>query len=111
MVTDLETVNKLVESYANDVSHVFPVDKVVLFGSHAKGTATAQSDIDVCFFLSNFGEMRRVDIIKELLGLMHKYKRIHFEPIVFPTAELQNDNPFVKEILRTGREVRFVRKP
>ncbi|MCL1844290.1 MAG: hypothetical protein FWF77_00095, partial [Defluviitaleaceae bacterium] len=26
----------------------------------------------------------------------------------FPTAELQNDNPFVKEILRTGREVNFV---
>ena len=110
MVTDVETVNELVESYANDVSNVFPVDKVMLFGSHAKGTATAQSDIDVCFFLSSFGDMRRVDILKELLGLMHKYKRIHFEPIVFPTDELQNDNPFVKEILRTGREVNFVRR-
>ena len=109
MATDFETINRLVESYAEDVSNVFPVDKVVLFGSHAKGLATAQSDIDICFFLSNFGDMRRVDIIKELLSLMHKYKRIHFEPIVFPTAELQNDNPFVKEILRSGKEVNFVR--
>jgi len=107
--TDFETINRLVERYANDISNVFPVDRVVLFGSYAKGTDTAQSDIDVCFFLSNFGDMRRVDIIKELLGLMHKYKRIHFEPIVFPTSELENDNPFVKEILRTGREVNFVR--
>jgi len=40
---------------------------------------------------------------------MHKYKWVHFEPIVFLTAELQNDNPFVKEILRTGREVNFAR--
>ena len=109
MVTDIKTINKLVESYAKDVSNVFPVDKVVLFGSHAKGVATAQSDIDVCFFLSSFGDMRRVDILKELLGLMRKYKRIHFEPIVFTTAELQNDNPFVKEILCTGREVNFAR--
>jgi len=99
----------LIESYASDVSNVFPVDKVVLFGSHAKGTATPQSDIDICFFIGSFGNMRRIDIIKKLLDLMHKYKRIHFEPIVFPTDELQNDNPFVKEILRTGREIKFVR--
>lgn len=105
MAADFEAINKLVESYASDVSTVFPVDKVVLFGSHAKGVATAQSDIDVCFFLSSFGDRRRVDILKELLGLMHNYKRVHFEPTVFPTAEIQNDNPFVKEILRTGIEV------
>lgn len=110
MATNVETVNRLVESYASDVSNVFPVDKVVLFGSHAKGLATAQSDIDVCFFLSSFGDMQRVDILKELLGLMRKYKRIHFEPIVFTTDELQQDNPFVKEILRTGKEVCFTNK-
>jgi len=69
VVADFETINNLVENYARDVSDVFPIDKVVLFGSHAKGTATAQSDIDVCFFLSSFGDMRRVDIIKKLLHL------------------------------------------
>ena len=105
MAIDFETVKQLVENYASDVRNVFPVDKVVLFGSHAKGTATEQSDIDVCFFLNSFGDKRRVDILIELLGLMHKYKRVHFEPIVFPTSELQNDNPFVKEILRTGIEL------
>jgi len=107
MVTNLEAVKQLVESYANDVSNVFPVDKVVLYGSHVKGTATKQSDIDVCFFLDSFGEKRRVDILKDLLGLMRKYKGVYFEPTVFPTAEMQNDNPFVKEILRTGVEVSF----
>lgn len=105
MATDLEAVKHLVENYARDVRDVFPVDKVVLFGSHAKGIATEQSDIDVCFFLSSFGDKRRVDILKELFGLMRKYKKICFEPMVFPTIEIQNDNPFVKEILRTGVEV------
>jgi len=109
VATDFETINSLARSYASDVSNIFPVDKVVLFGSYAKGTATAQSDIDICFFISSFGEMRRVDVIKKLLGLMRNYKRIHFEPIAFPTNELQNDNPFVKEILRTGKEINFTR--
>jgi len=105
MATNIEAVNQLVADYASDVRNIFPVDKVVLFGSYAKGTATNQSDIDICFFLDNFGGRRRVDIIKELLGLMRKYRGVYFEPIVFPTAEIQNDNPFVKEILRTGIEI------
>ena len=105
MAVDFEAVNQLAESYANDVRRVLPVDKVMLFGSYAQGTATEQSDIDICFFLNSFGDKRRVDILKDLLGLMRKYKGIFFEPTVFPTAEIQNDNPFVKEILRTGKEI------
>ena len=105
MAVDFEVVKQLVERYAIDVRNVFPVDKVILYGSYAKGTADEQSDIDICFFLESFGGKRRIDILKELLGLMHKYTGVFFEPIVFPTSEIQNDNPFVKEILRTGIEV------
>ena len=107
MVVDFETVNNFVKNYTKDVGNVFPVDRVILFGSFVKGMADEQSDIDVCFFLESFGEKRRIDILKELLGLMHKYKGVFFEPIVFPTDEIKNDNPFVKEILRTGIEVSF----
>jgi predicted nucleotidyltransferase len=109
MVVDLETVKTLVKNYANDVKDVFPVDRVVLYGSYASGVATEQSDIDVCFFLNTFGGKRRVDILKDLLGMMRKYKKVHFEPTVFPTDEINNDNPFVKEILRTGIEVSLAR--
>ena len=49
--------------------------------------------------------------IKELLALMRAYKGVYFEPIVFPSSELHNDNPFVKEILRTGREIALLDKP
>jgi predicted nucleotidyltransferase len=34
------------------------IDAVVLFGSHAKGTATAQSDIDLAFISRDFGKDR-----------------------------------------------------
>ena len=105
MAVDFEAVKHLVECYANDVRNVYSVERVVLYGSYAKGIADEMSDIDVCFFINDFGDKRRVDILRELLGMMRKYKKVPFEPIVFPTDEIQNDNPFVKEILRTGIEV------
>jgi hypothetical protein len=41
-----------------------------------------------------------------LLGMTRKYDpKICIEPRIFPASELQNDNPFVKEIVRTGHEI------
>jgi predicted nucleotidyltransferase len=105
MAVDFEAVTELCRLYADDVRHAYPVDKVILFGSYAKGTADPQSDIDICFFLFNYGGKMRTDIMVELFGLTRRYKRIPFEPLVFETSELENDNPFVKEILRTGMEI------
>lgn len=107
MATDIETIMQLSKRYADDVRRVMPVDKAVLFGSYAKGTADALSDIDICFFLDNYGGKRRVDVIGEMLRLSNvpDYKNAFFEPIAFPTSEIYNDNPFVKEILRTGKEL------
>ena len=105
MALDATSVIDVTKNYVSDVCHVFPVDKAILFGSYAKGTAGEQSDIDICFFLNNYGGKERVEIIIELLGLIRGYKGAYFEPIVFPTSEIQNDNPFVKEILRTGIEI------
>jgi len=98
-------VTRLAKSYADDVRRVMPVDKALLFGSYANGTATEQSDIDICFFLSTFNGKRRVDILKDLLNLMNGYKGVFFEPTAYPSSELNNDNPFVKEIVRTGLEI------
>jgi predicted nucleotidyltransferase len=105
MAVDLETVNSVVRNYADDVRRIMPVDRAVLYGSYAKGSATEYSDVDICFFLGSFDGKRRVDVIAELLGLTDKYSEVFIEPIAFPVSELQNDNPFVKEILRTGKEI------
>jgi len=105
MAADFQTIRGLTEEYAETVRRVFSVDKVVLYGSHAKGTATLTSDVDVCFFLSDFNGKKRIDIIGELLGLCGRYKGAYFEPNVFPTSEIERENPFVKEILMTGIEI------
>jgi len=105
VAVDFEAVTQVCRQYADDVRRAMPVDKVMLFGSYAKGTADERSDIDICFFLDNYGGKRRMDILKDLLVMTYGYKDAFFEPIVFETSELQNDNPFVKEILRTGKEI------
>lgn len=105
MALDAASIMDVTKDYVNDVRRVFPVDKAILFGSYAKGTADEQSDIDICFFLDNYGGKSRLDIIEKLLNLIRGYRGAYFEPTVFPTSEIQNDNPFVKEILRTGIEI------
>jgi len=106
MAVDVETVNTIVRQYIADVKKAMPIDKVYLYGSYAKGTQEESSDIDICFFSQAFESRRTLDILTELFYLKIKYdKDVLIEPNAFPASELYNDNPFVKEILRTGREI------
>ena len=106
MITDSKTIITIVRQYIDDVKEAMPIDKVYLYGSYAKGTQRKNSDIDLCFFSQAFESRRNLDILTELFYLKIKYdKDILIEPYAFPVSELYNDNPFVKEILRTGYEI------
>jgi predicted nucleotidyltransferase len=102
MAVDIKEMNEIARNFAEDVKQVMPVDKAILFGSYAKGYATELSDVDICFFLKNYNGKQRVEVITELLGMGGKYPDVAFEPLVFESAEIQNDNPFVREIIAEG---------
>ncbi|MDR0548075.1 MAG: nucleotidyltransferase domain-containing protein [Deltaproteobacteria bacterium] len=104
MALNLETVIATVKSYANDVRQNMPVEKVVLYGSYATGLARDDSDVDVCFFIPDFGDKDRHEIIVMMLKLAFKYD-LYIEPVAFEVSDLYDDNPFVKEVLRTGIEI------
>ena len=105
MAVDIESISAKASAYAAQVRVVLPVSKAYLFGSYAKGNASELSDVDICFFLDSFNGKRRVDIIKELLKLTAGYDDVGFEPVVLPSSELSNGNPFATEVLRTGIEI------
>jgi len=104
MVINLETINEIILDYVADVKNEMLVDKVYLFGSYAKGLASEHSDVDLCFFVPSFDSRRSVDIIAKLLSMTDKYN-MFIEPHVFQTSDIEEDNPFVKEVLRSGREI------
>jgi len=104
MAASIEAVIEETRRYANEVRRHLPVEKLYLFGSYAKGTADEESDVDVAFFLRDYGGKTRFDIGVQLLGFCRNSK-VCFEPLVFETAEIERDNPFVNRILRTGLEL------
>ena len=105
MAIDVKEMSRVARLFARDVNQVMPIDKAVLFGSYAKGYATESSDVDICFFLKDYNGKQRVEIITTLISMGGKYPDIAFEPLVFESSELQNGNPFVREILATGIEL------
>ena len=104
MAVDLEAVRREAKRYADEVRRKLPVDKAFLFGSYAKGTADELSDVDVAFFIKDFGGKTRYEIGAELLRLTHNYDA-YLEPLVFPSSEIVRGNPFVNEILHMGQEI------
>ena len=106
MVVDYEAANQIVKQYVLEVKSLFPIDKVYLYGSYANGTAQWDSDVDLCFFSESFTEQNIMKIIGRLYELKRRYnKYICLEPNAFPLSEIDNDNPFIKEILRNGSEI------
>jgi predicted nucleotidyltransferase len=108
MVVDYEAVDEIVQQYVADVKDKMFIDKVYLYGSYVRKEARWDSDVDLCFFSKEFNNVTILDNLNVLWELKRKYNnKICLEPNAFPSSELENDNPFVKEILRTGREIQI----
>jgi len=106
MAVDYETAEHIINQYVSDVRAVMPIDKVYIYGSYANRTAQWDSDVDLCFFSGSFTNDNIMHTIGRLFELKRRYnKYVCLEPNAFPLSELENDNPFVKEILRTGSEI------
>ena len=106
MVVDYEAARKIIDQYVSDVKAVLPIDKVYLYGSYASGNAQWDSDIDLCFFSDYFSTQDIMQVMECLFELKRQYNKYFcLEPNAFPLSELNNDNPFVKEILQTGTEI------
>ena len=106
MVINYEAAKQIIKKYVTEVKAAMPIDRVYLYGSYANGTAQWDSDVDLCFFSASFAEENIMQIMGRLFELKRQYNRyLCLEPNAFPLSELDNDNPFVKEILRTGVEI------
>ena len=75
--------------------------KAYLFGSYAKGNFDENSDIDIAIVLDKLKDNERFDFQVELMLLSSKYDN-RIEPHPIAEKDLNLNNPFAAEILKTG---------
>lgn len=77
--------------------------RLYLFGSHASGRAHAESDID----LAVFWDKDDIEGFDEDILLMRLTREVDLgiEPHSFSRKDFENPDPFVKEIISTGRRL------
>jgi uncharacterized protein len=101
MLTREDVISK-VEKFSNEILlSGFPLEKVVLFGSFAKGMQNADSDIDVALVspsFSGFGFEDRKFFSK--INIKKEFSIIEVK--TFPSAYFEIGDPFTKEIIDTG---------
>jgi predicted nucleotidyltransferase len=98
---DKATVIDKVKQYAGLVCDHFPVQKVILFGSYAKGTAHDNSDIDVAVIVD------KVDDFLESEFTLYKLRRdidSSIEPILFEVGDADRSG-FLGEIQKNGEVI------
>lgn len=96
-------VNELIPKFIGLVSADYDLNRIVLYGSYARGNASRTSDIDIAVILNTLGSEDRFSIIRKLYRIAGTLdKRI--EPRCFLTDEAENAEyaSILSEIIRTG---------
>ena len=92
----------IAQKYAEVIKNNFDFQKLILFGSYAKGNPHKDSDIDIAVVFSDYNN--RLDRQVELMKLTRKVDS-RIEPHPFREKEFELSNPFVNEIMTYGKEI------
>jgi predicted nucleotidyltransferase len=78
--------------------------KAFLFGSYARNLNKPDSDIDIALVVKDLSDDEVFDLQVQLLLMASKYDS-RIEPHVISNNDLETNNPFVFEIIKTGIEI------
>jgi len=102
--TNKKIIYKIIKAYLDVLKeNKIHINKVYLFGSLVKNKFTKDSDIDLAIVSNDF----KGDIIKDNLRLMRLRREVdlRIEPHAFTIKEFSIYNPFVREIIETGKRI------
>jgi len=98
---DKATALMIARQYANEVTKEMSPNKVLLFGSYAKGNASEESDIDIAVIFDGFkGDWFQA--CTKLSSITWKVSTF-IEPVLLDSQDDQSG--FIQEVLRTGELV------
>ncbi|MBN2788853.1 MAG: nucleotidyltransferase domain-containing protein [Candidatus Delongbacteria bacterium] len=94
------TITEIIKRYIDILGiRKYKIINAYLFGSYAKGTFNEDSDIDVALVFDKMED--RFDTRVELMKLVRKID-LRIEPHPFEKSDVEQHNPFLEEIIRTG---------
>lgn len=98
---DKKEIEKLVEKYAELVIQEYSVERIVLFGSYAKGTTHVDSDIDIAVVVNHI----EGNYLKSLTRLFKLAEDVHIliEPVLIGRDQYRGG--FLQEIMKTGKVI------
>ncbi len=96
---DLLPHRKVAERFAELVSRIPDVQKVILFGSVAEGRATADSDIDVAVVMKRRSE-KAIREVHDLAADIQDETGMKLVPIRILTKELESDDQLIRSLKR-----------
>ena len=94
------TIRKKIKQYSEKLQKAgIPVDKLIIFGSYAKGTAKSWSDIDVCVVSKQFGTNRHSERV--LLMQAKDQSSLDIEPHPYHPDDLNSKWDVLAHEIRT----------
>ncbi|MFA5879438.1 MAG: nucleotidyltransferase domain-containing protein [Candidatus Margulisiibacteriota bacterium] len=100
---DQKQVIKLLNLFTDRVIKLYPVEKVILFGSYAKGYSSENSDIDVAVFVDQLDE----DFLtaESKLFKLRRELNSRIEPVLLTPGP--DYSGFKEDILKSGKMIYF----
>lgn len=93
----------VLKKFLSRIEKEFPLKEIYVFGFYANGAPREFSDIDVAIVPDNFEGNRFVDREKLAKYVIAVSNDIEVHP--FKTDDFTRDDPFVKEIIKTGIKI------
>ncbi len=82
------------------------ISKIILFGSQARGNASAESDVDIVLISKDFGKKdiyKRLEMIKEAEIATIKKFMIPFDIIMMTPEEFKSGSSLVSQFAKKGK--------
>jgi predicted nucleotidyltransferase len=93
-------IKQSLDLFLQDIQGICSLDKVVLYGSYAKGRGSPNSDIDIAIFSKSANDKNRLLLMSRILTKVPKYK-LDFQPLVFSFNDYNaTDNAFIQDEIK-----------
>lgn len=100
---DKEKIIEILKAYVNAlISNRIPIAQAYLFGSSIKDLNNEDSDFDVALFLKKMKD--ELQVLNQLMRIRRDFD-LRIEPHPFLENDIDNGNPFVNNIIKTGVKI------